>query len=128
MKMVAGLDENFLPVNADAQIGAITVGGDWLGNSVTAGVTSGNAFFGDGDDSKASGAGVKDEAGISSQIRSLTIAGQALGTVGGADHYGIVAENVGAVKIGGTPLVLALGAGNDDQFVGITGDFRVNEI
>ena len=41
---------------------------------------------------------------------------------------GIVAEIVGAVKIGGTPLVLTSGAGNDDFTIGITGDFRVNKI
>ena len=83
--------------------------------------------IGNGDDAKMSG-GVTDSAGISSKIASVTIGGQALGTVGGADFFGIVAENVGAVKIGGTPLVLTLGISNDDFFVGITGDFKVREV
>ena len=34
----------------------------------------------------------------------------------------------GAVTIGGTPLSLSPGQGNDDFFVGITTDFNVNEV
>lgn len=51
-----------------------------------------------------------------------------VGTVDGADHFGIVAENIGPVKIGGTPLALLLGNSNDDFLAGIPGDFKVNEI
>jgi hypothetical protein len=111
-------------VNADAQIGQVTVGGDWIASSLVAGAIATNGFFGDGDDVAIAGG----NAAIVSKIASLTIGGQAMGTVGGADHFGIVAENVGAVKIGGTPLVLNTGNGNDDLLVGITGDFKVNEI
>ena len=71
---------------------------------------------------------MKDEADITSLITSLTIAGQALGILGSTNSSGIVAEQVGAVKIGGTPLVLHAGNGNDDILIGITGNFRVNEI
>jgi hypothetical protein len=126
--ILAGVDVNGVAKNADAQIGPVFVGGDWIASSIAAGALPINAFFGDADDFKMSGGGVKDVATVSSRIASLTITGQALGTVGGADHFGIVAENVGAVKIGGTPLVLTLGNGNDDFLMGITGDFNVNEI
>jgi hypothetical protein len=73
-------------------------------------------------------AGVKDDPLVSSSIRSLTIGGQALGSVGGADHYGIVAENVGALKIGDTPISLKPGGGSDNFFVGVTRDFKVHEL
>jgi len=42
--------------------------------------------------------------------------------------FGIVAESVGAVRIGGTPLPLTLGHVNDDFVIGIIADFKVNEI
>jgi hypothetical protein len=115
--------------NADAQIGTVTVGGDWIASSIAAGIDPGTGNnFGDVNDVKIAGSGVKDVAAVFSKIQNVIIAGQALGTVGGTDSFGIVAENVGAVKIGGTPLLLALGNGNDDILVGVTNDFRVNEI
>ena len=74
------------------------------------------------------GGSIKDDAALSSRIASLTIGGQALGTVGENDCFGVVAENVGAVKIGGTPLVLHAGDTNDDCLVGITANFHIREI
>src|SRR5262245_4089826 len=125
----AGGAEFVEAMNADAQIGPVVVGGDWIASSIAAGaIPGGDNFFGDGDDSKMSGVDVKNIATISSSIASLTVGGEALGTVGGTDHYGIVAEHVGAVKIGGTPLNLSLGISNDDFLVGITGDLKVREI
>ena len=128
-QIVAGVDPAGVAPNADAQIGTVFVGGDWVASSIAAGATGGsNGVFGDPDDAKISGPGVKDEAGIFSRIRSLFIAGQALGTVGGTDHFGVVAEKVSAVTIGGAVFAITIGNGNDDIAVGITGDFRVNEI
>jgi hypothetical protein len=116
-------------LNADAQIGAVTVGGDWVASSIAAGATQGtDLFFGDSDDTKFSGFGVNDNSLVSSKIASVTIGGQILGTVEGADHFGIVAEAVGAVTVGGIRLPLTSGAHNDNLVVGITGDFTVREI
>ena len=56
-------------LNADAQIGSVKVGGDWVASSISAGIASGNAFFGDGDDELATGASVKDDANVVSKIR-----------------------------------------------------------
>lgn len=86
-----------------------------------------SGWFGD-NDAKMSMNYTKDVATISSRIASVTIGGQVLGTVGGADHFGIVAENVGAMTIGDTRLVLASGNSNDDFTIGITGDMRIHEI
>jgi hypothetical protein len=65
---------------------------------------------------------------VRSRIASVTIGGQVLGTMAADDHFGIVAEEVGAVKIGGTALILTVGPGNDDLPASLAGDFRVNEI
>src|SRR5262249_30194780 len=117
-------------MNADAQIGTVSVGGDWIASSIAAGTTSGpNSYFGDADDVKMSGNFIKDVPTVSSRIASLNIAGQALGYLPIAVvHFGIVAENIGAVRIGGTPLPLVPGNGNDEIVIGITNDFSVNEV
>jgi hypothetical protein len=126
-RIVAGITDQFVPVNADAQIGAVIVGGDWIGSSLTAGVNPVNTFFGDGDDTLATGG--KNDAAVFSKIGSLTIGGQALGTAtAGGDFFGIVAENIGLVKINGVSIPTAAGNGNDDFFVGPTADFKINEI
>jgi hypothetical protein len=129
-QILAGVDVSGVARNADAQIGSVYVGGDWIASNLVAGAVAGaDGKFGTADDAKMSGASVKDEVGINSRIASVTIGGQVLGTVSGSDHFGIVAEQIGAVKIGGTPLALTAGIGNDDIPLGITGDFfRINEI
>jgi hypothetical protein len=127
--ILAGFNVAGVGVNADAQIGVVVVRGDWVASSLVAGVSPGaGGHFGDLNDSKLAGAGVKDDGAIASQIRSVSIAGQALGTVPGGDHFGIVAENVTLVKVGGVKFPTNSVNGTDDFFVGITGDFRVNEV
>jgi hypothetical protein len=116
------------PVDADAQIGSVTVGGDWFASSIAAGSVAGAGGFGTAGDIKASGMSVRDEATVTSTIGSVTIAGQVAGTVAGGDHYGVVAENVGKIKIGGASVTLLSGNGNDDVVLGLTGDFDVREI
>jgi hypothetical protein len=126
-QILAGYDRTGAAKNADAQIGTVTIMGDWIASSIAAGASAGaGGFFGDANDAKISGG--KDDASVFSSIGSITIGGQAMGTVGGADFYGFVAERVAAVKIGGLPLTLTAGNGNDDFLVGVTGDLKVNEI
>jgi hypothetical protein len=139
--ILAGFNAAGAAVNADAQIGPVNVGGDWIASNVVAGAVNlgadnlpggvggaaDNVNFGDAHDFKMSGM-VKDDSLVFSRIASLTIGGQVMGTIGFSEHFGIVAENVGAVRIGGTLLALNAGKSNDDLLVGITGDLRVNEI
>lgn len=129
-RILAGYDVNLTPKNADAQIGTITVGGDWAGSSIVAGVVDGvDNLFGTPDDAKISGAGTTDSANIVSRIASITIKGQVLGTpnsVSATDHFGIVAQRIGTLKVGGRSF--ALTAGLDDFAVGLTGDLRVHEV
>jgi hypothetical protein len=128
-QVLAGVDRTGVPVDADAQVGPVSVGGDWIASSLAAGAGPGpDGFFGDGDDARLSGAGVTDDPGLSSRIAGVTIGGQVLGTAGGADHFGIVAEEVTAVSVGGVALALSAGPHNDDLAVGPTGDVAVREL
>lgn len=126
--IIAGVDVDGLAKNADAQINAVTVSGDWIASSLVAGAIPGNGFYGDAGDAKMSGAGVKDNITLSSKITSLTIAGQANGDFAGIGSNGIVAENIGTVRVGGTLIPTTAGNGNDDFALGITGDFKIIEI
>lgn len=113
-----------------AQIGTVTVGGDWVASSIAAGVASTNGFFGDGDDTTVGGSTT-----VVSRIASITIKGRAFGTVGGSDHFGFVAQEIGSLRIGGVVFPLTKGAANDDLdandpllLIGSTNDMRVHEI
>ncbi len=120
--------------NADAQIGTITVDGDWYASSVSTGVSAGlDGRYGTSDDVKYSGADVKDVATVSSKIGNLTIKGRAFGTTALGDNFGVVAENFGIININGNNIPLTAGNNNDDFFIGFNSqmlgaDFRLNEI
>ena len=104
------------------------MGGDWVASSLATGaIAAGTGFFGGADVFKITGGGAKDEATLNSQIASVTIKGQAFGTLTGGDFFGIVAERVGLVSVGGVALPTAAGHGNDDFVVGSNIDFKVNE-
>jgi hypothetical protein len=95
--------------NADASIGAINVGREWLVGSVLAGVAAGaDNFIGTADDTKTPGAGI-DVATRFSTIASINIRGQALGSAANADSFGFVAERIARAKIGSRLLVLNAG-------------------
>jgi hypothetical protein len=135
-RILAGYEISLAGTNADAQIGAVTIGGDWIASSIVAGVQDDataalNAFFGDADDTKITGG----DAAINSKIASVVIKGQALGTAAGGDHFGIVAQEIGALSVGAVKFALTPGAANDDLTatstllrIGATGDFRVHEV
>ena len=129
--ILAGVDPNNARQNADAQIGKVTVGGDWTASSIVAGASPGfNGFYGDRTTGcfKMAGFGVRELAGASSRIGSLVIAGQATGTLDGNDFFGIVAENFGTVKVGGHLFTTTPGNSNDDFAIGSSGDFKVSEV
>ncbi len=123
--ILAGYNRGGGPANADVQIGAVTVGRDWIGSDLVAGVqTGGDGFFGNGDQLIPAGNG------ILSRIAAIVIKGQALGTVTPAtDHFGFVAEQIASFTVGGIAFKLAAGPSNDlaGQPIGATGDLRVRE-
>ena len=121
--------------NADAQIGQVVVGHDWISSDLVAGAAAGiNGFFGNGDDTKIGangGLGVRDVANVFSKITSIVIGGQVIGTANIGDHFGFVAENIGSFKVkGGTTTYTQLsGNGNDDILLSLFDyDVRLNEI
>jgi hypothetical protein len=115
----AGVDTGLIGKNADAQIGPVIVGGDWISSSLVAGVQAGaNAVFGDSDDAKIdelAATGSPDSPAIVSKIAKVTIKGMAIGTVNRIDNalFGIEAQRIVSIKVGGTSIPLTAGASND---------------
>jgi hypothetical protein len=68
--------------------------------------------------------------GIASKIASIIIGGQVLGTVGGTDHFGFVAQQVGLFRVNGITFPPHAGPGNDLTRlpVGPTADVVVHEV
>ena len=139
-KVLIAVGTNSVAANADASIGAISVGRAWLASSVLAGVKVGaDTFLGTADDTKATGStSTRDTAAIFSQIASITIKGQALGTAASGDSFGIVAEQIGKAKIGARKFVFDKGERDAaDAFAaaptgpgasGLVSDFFLREI
>ena len=113
--------------NPDAQIGTVIVGGNWNGSSIVASVVANNGIFGDADDTALADS-TPDL--IVSRITAITIKGSAQGTLGGADGFGFVAQQVGSLKVGAATYPLTSGPSNDlaPIIVGTTGDLRVREV
>lgn len=122
--------------NADAQIGTVTVGGDWIASSLVAGTNAGvDGIYGTADDVKSAGGLLsnKDLVNVLSSIGSITINGTVIGTSITGDHFGFVAETVGTVTINGAAIPHVAGAHNDNILLatdidGVFGDVRLREI
>ncbi len=125
-EILAGYDRVGAAVHADARIGALAIGRNWIASSAAAGVQRGtDGFFGTDDDLPIAGG-----TPLVSAIASIVIRGFAAGTGSGADHFGFVAEQLGALRYAGTKLPLKSGPGNDLAGVplGSTDDLRAREV
>lgn len=111
--------------NADAQIGTVTVGGDWSRSSIAAGTDPVNNRFGGNDDTAITGG--NDLLDIHSRIGAILIKGQAIGSAAGSGEFGFVAQQIGSVKIESAKVAIDPNA-KDTKPVGISGDLRVLEI
>jgi hypothetical protein len=109
-------------VNADVQIGNVTINGDCVASDVVAGVLAKNGFFGDADDTVIAGG----SASIASRIAKVLIKGTAAGTFEPGGQFGIVAQAIGAVGVG--HVKVPLGANRDVFAIGSTDDFCVREV
>ena len=107
--------------NPDAQIGTVKIGalssvgeveiGRMEGTNIVAGLGAGSdGMFGTADDHLILGA---DNASIFSRIASVIITGSVYDTGNSGDRFGIVAQNLAALKIGGVAIPLQSGALND---------------
>ncbi|MES2598031.1 MAG: DUF4394 domain-containing protein [Verrucomicrobiota bacterium] len=125
--ILSGYAVNGAPTNPDASIGAVTVGGNFIASSIIAGsITEIDGLFGTADDTKISEPGPPDS--IFSSIASVTIKGYATGTAAAGDHFGIVAEKIGAVKVGAASIVLAAGTDPVGHLIGTSNDLRLREV
>ena len=128
--VLAGYGNNNTPANGHVQIGAISVGGDWIASSVTAGLLprpgalNAVGVFGNDDDTFIAGG----PSGVVASIASITIKGRAIGTLETGDRFGIVAESIGSVSIGGAKLALTAGFDPGPFAIGPTPDFVVREV
>jgi hypothetical protein len=124
--ILAGYDTSLSPVNANAQIGAVKVGGDWFASNLVAGVAAGtDRLFGTADDVLIPDP--KANPKILASIASVTIGGQAQGLPNDPlGHFGIVAQHFGSVSIGGTTIPLT--GANQGIPLGETGDFTLREV
>jgi hypothetical protein len=125
--ILAGYDSMGAPVNADAQIGSVKIGGNWIASNLVAGAmnsASTNTSFGNTNDAVISGGSAR----ITSKISSISIGGFLEGSSGSGLHFGFVAEQISSMKIGGTAIPLQAGAHNDNRNIGSTGDTTIHEV
>ncbi|MDB6174102.1 MAG: hypothetical protein JWL59_3413 [Chthoniobacteraceae bacterium] len=125
-EILAGYNRMHTPINADASIGRLFVGGSWFASNLVAGVTAGaDGVFGTGDD-----ASISKDTPIVSKIASVVIKGDARGTDGGSDHFGFVSEQIRAFRLSGRREALHAGPGNDlaGLRLGLTNDLTAREV
>ena len=130
-RILAGYGTDGTPLNADASVGAVTVGTDWIASTLLAGTGAGvDGYEGTADDVKLSGMNVRDNLDLYATIASVTIKGQCYGTVVTTDSFGIVAEQINKAKIGTTKLPFTLGprSVNDIFYAAATGPGATNEL
>jgi hypothetical protein len=118
------------PLDGNAQVGPVKIGGDWVASSLVAGVTnSGNqaslasdfTHFGDGNDTAIAGS-----TGLA-KIASIVIGGIVVGTEATGDHFGFEAHTLGSFKA--TGFTAPLTAGNDViPLSPLTGDVTIREL
>jgi hypothetical protein len=110
--------------NPDAQIGSITVGGNWTASELGSGTysRSGDRYV------KTVDSGVPDSPRRLARIGSITIGGSVRGTSATGDRFGFIAEEIGRVRIGASDRALVSGPSNDNQLLdSVFGDTKLFE-
>ncbi|MGV3531723.1 MAG: hypothetical protein ACO1QR_05085 [Chthoniobacteraceae bacterium] len=115
-EILAGFNQNDIigiaSVNPNAQIGKVTVAGDWIASNLVAGAAH-STVVADGTDVKSTGV---DNPDITSTIASVIIGGQISGTADtDQDHFGFVAQEIKRFQAASSLLPLNTGAGNDND-------------
>jgi len=100
--------------NLDAQIGSVSVGGNWVASELSAGI----AMVG------------SDTLALTSRIGGIKIAGAVLGDFAGGTSFSFKAEEIGSFSVGGEAIPLKKGARNDLAAIaiGATGDVTLAEV
>jgi hypothetical protein len=128
--ILAGYNRSGIGVSADASVGAVRVGGDWIGSYLSAGVEpGGDLIFGTPDDrllpagADFGGGPVRDNLSVS-KIASIVIGGQIKSgqndglPFDGNQTYGFVAQQIGSFKYDAIVAPLTPGANNDTFALG----------
>jgi hypothetical protein len=127
-QILAGYDRGGVAMNADVGIGRVLIGRNWIASDLVAGTSAGSdGLFGTGDDAVIAGGNP-----VIARIASVVIKGTAtaIGTEGGPDHFGFVAQEIDAFKFAGATLALEHGGSNDlaGFALGATPDLVVREV
>jgi hypothetical protein len=123
-RILGGFDLGQNPSNADAAIGAVTVGGSWRASSLVAGaMDTGAAGFGVGDSLQ-----VSNDTALVARIASITIKGNVVGTFDATDNFGFVSQQIDKVKLGGRSISLTTGPTNDNVLLPLTNDIHILEV
>ena len=130
-RILAGYDSAGVAVDGDAGIGKVKIGGNFLESVIVAGVQDGgdNDFF-NGNESLISSLGGLGTSTVA-KIASIKIVGTIDGTLGGTDSFGIIAEEIRSLTIGGIVQTLVSGPANDlypGLSLGTTGDVFAVEV
>ncbi len=134
--ILAGYNTSGFGFNPDAQIGTVKIGtfadsetesGTMQGTNIVAGISArGDGYFGTSDDQPLSGT---DKPAIYSKIASVIVKGSIINTSNSGDTFGIVAQHLVSVKVGGSPLSLTAGARNNHyQPTGLSSDTVYGEV
>lgn len=100
-------------------------GGDFIASSIVNGFEAGaDGSYGTADDAPH---GLDGNNLIKATIASIVIKGRATGTSSSGDSYGILAEKIGSVTVGGRKIALDP-LGNDNVQVGAFADLRIHEL
>ena len=114
-----------LPKNADARVGKIKVLGNWSASSLVASVLDAT---GDGFGQNDTIFAVDRTPDLASRIASIVIKGTATGSAAEGDHFGISAQRIGKLSIGGEDIALKKNQRDNLLLDGKNGDFRLVEI
>jgi hypothetical protein len=113
-------------MNGNAQIGAVTVGGDWRASSLVAGIQDAGApGFGDAGDIVIPNPAPD---AIVSRIGKVTIKGIITGSGATGDQFGITAQQIGVFKVGKNKLSLTEATDTAIALAPITADVNLREV
>jgi hypothetical protein len=123
-QILAGFDSRGNPMNADAAIGKVKVGHDWVASSLVAGAQDAGApGFGVGDTLQSVG-----DTPLIARIASVTIKGSVTGSLAAGDNFGFVAQQIDKLTISGRSIALTAGPSNDNVLVAFTDDVHLLEV
>ena len=130
-KILAGFGTRFesgsdleVPANADASIGNVTVGGDWVASSLVAGAEDkGVPGYGDAEVRQSVG-----NTALIARIASIAINGFVQGTTTDGDVFGFVAEHLVKFRILGREAFPLKPGPQNDQFPAGFGDIGILEV